>query len=150
MAIRIWHPFGAFPLAHLRREMERVLSGLGADGPDWVWPGTLRNQPAVNVWETGESVHVELEVPGVKSDQLDLSVVGSQLAIKIERPEVQEEQVTYHRRERPVGSFLRVVELPSEVDPGKVEAELHHGVLAITLPKAEAAKPRKIQVTATS
>jgi HSP20 family protein len=146
--MQIWHPFRSFPLTSLRREMDRVLSGLRSDGLDWTWPGARHDEPAVNVWETADAVHLELEVPGVKSDQLDLSVVGSQLSIKIERPEVQEHGVTYHRRERPVGSFLRVVELPCDVEAEKVEASLEHGVLSITLPKAEAAKPRRIQVKA--
>ena len=150
MEMQIWHPFRSFPLTALRRQMDRVLSGMRSDGLDWVWPGARHDQPAVNLWETADAVHVELEVPGVKSDQLDLSVVGSQLSIKIERPEVQEEGATYHRRERPVGSFLRVVELPCDVEAGKVEAALEHGVLSITLPKAEAARPRKIQVKAAS
>ena len=100
--------------------------------------------------ETPESIHVELEVPGLKSDQLDISVVGDQLSIKIERSGPTEENVTYHRRERPVGTFLRMVQLPAEVDANRVEAELQHGVLTIELPKAEAAKPRKIQVTSAS
>jgi HSP20 family protein len=110
------------------------------------WSGTARNQPAVNLWETPDALHVELEVPGVKTEQLDLSVVGNQLTIKIDRPEPQEEGVTYHRRERPVGSFVRVLELPADVDSTRVEADLQHGVLTIKLPKAEASMPRKIQV----
>ena len=62
-------------------------------------------------------------------------------------PERDEEGVTYHRRERPVGSFSRVVPLPVEVDAGKVAAELSGGVLWVTLPKAPSAKPRKINVS---
>jgi len=108
----------------------------------------MRNQPAVNLWETPEAVQVELEVPGLKSNELDVSVVGNQLSIKIEQSEGQEEGVTYHRRERPVGSFVRVLRLPVEVDANKVEADLKHGVLTVKLPKAEAARPRKIRVTA--
>jgi len=147
MVLRSWRPVN--PLAQLRREMDRLVSGWVPDGLEWPWTGMLRSQPAVNVWETPESIYVELEVPGLKSDQLDVSVVGDQLSIKIERPEPTEQNVTYHRRERAVGSFLRVVQLPAEVDANRVAAELQHGVLTIELPKAEAAKPRKIQVTST-
>jgi len=148
MVLRSWRPMNQ--LAQLRREMDRLIAGWVPDGLEWPWTGMLRSQPAVNVWETPESIFVELEVPGLKSDQLDISVVGDQLSVKIERPEPTEQDVTYHRRERPVGSFLRVVQLPAEVDANRVEAELQHGVLTIQLPKAEAAKPRKIQVTSTS
>ncbi len=145
MMLRSWRPLN--PLTQLRREMDRLLSGRYPDGLEWPWTGLLRSQPAVNVWETPESIHVELEVPGLKSDQLDISVVGDQLSIKVERPEPTEENATYHRRERAVGSFLRVVQLPAEVDADRVGAELHQGVLTIQLPKAATAKPRKIQVT---
>ncbi len=136
------------PLARLRREMDRLLSGAPWDGMELPWLATPRGESAANCWETGDAFHVELEVPGVKSEQLDVSVVGDQLSIKVERPEEEPKDVTYHRRERPVGSFTRVVCLPSEVDAGKVEAELEHGVLSIHLPKAESVRPRKIQVTA--
>ena len=88
-----------------------------------------------------------LEVPGLKTDQLDLSVVGDQLSIRVERPDAAQDGMTYHRRERPVGSFTRVLQLPVEVEADKVQADLNDGVLTIRLPKAEAAKPRKIQVT---
>jgi len=89
---------------------------------------------------------IEMEVPGLKSDQLEISVVGDELSIKVQRPDLQQEGVTYHRRERPVGEFARVLRLPAEVEADHVEAELRDGVLSITLPKAERARPRKISV----
>jgi HSP20 family protein len=89
-------------------------------------------------------------VPGLKSDQVEISVVGNQLTLRIERPDLTQEGVTYHRRERPVGSFTRVLRLPVDVEPDRVEAALNDGVLTITLPKARSAKPRKIQVTTPS
>ena len=96
-------------------------------------PPLFRSQPAANVWEQDDALLVEMEVPGVKSDQVDISVAGGELSVKINRPEVDQEGVTYHRRERPVGSFTRVLRLPVEVDADRVEAELHDGVLTITL-----------------
>jgi HSP20 family protein len=110
----------------------------------------MRSYPNANMWETPDSIHVELEVPGLKPDQMDLSVVGNELTIKVEMPDAPEENVTYHRRERAVGSFARVLQLPAEVDADKVEAQMHDGVLEIVLPKVEAAKPRKIQVAIAS
>ncbi len=135
------------PVLQLRREMDRLWSNFMGDAVEPPWAGIVRGHPAVNLWETGEAVHVELEVPGLKNDQLELSVVGDQLTIKVHRPELEEQGVTYHRRERPVGSFTRVVRLPVLVEPDGVEAELHNGVLWIKLPKAQAARPRKIEVT---
>jgi HSP20 family protein len=136
------HPFNQF-----RNEMDRLLTNfLGQTTEDFL-PGVLRNQPAVNVWEQDEALKVEMEVPGVKKDQIDIAVAGGELTIKIDRPEASEENVVYHRRERPEGSLSRVLRLPIEVNADKVEADLHDGVLTITLPKAESAKPRKINVT---
>jgi HSP20 family protein len=137
------------PLHQLRDEMDRLWSGFFVPAADGLLPPVFRSQPAVNVWEQGDALLVEMEVPGVKNDQVDISVAGGELSVKINRPEVDQEGVTYHRRERPVGSFTRVVQLPVEVDVNRVGAELHDGVLLITLPKAESAKPRKINVTGT-
>ena len=138
------------PVHQLRDDMDRLLTGVFGPWAEGVLPGASRGQPAVNMWEADDAVMVELEVPGLQGDQVDISVVGNQLSLKIDRPELKQEGVTYHRRERPVGSFTRVLQLPVEVDADRVQAELTDGVLTITLPKAESAKPRKIQVTAVS
>lgn len=136
------------PVHRLRCEMDRLLNGfLGSPG-EVSWPMSGRGRPAVNVWETGDSLKVELELPGVKADDVQLSVTGDELAIKVDRPEVEQAGVTYHRRERGVGSFSRVLRLPFEVDADRVEADLRHGVLTVTLAKSETARPRRIQVTA--
>jgi HSP20 family protein len=136
------HPFHQF-----RHEVDRLLTGFFGPGADGFLPGVFRNQPPVNVWEQDDALKVEMELPGVKSEQLDISVAGDDLSIKVNRPDVAQEGVTYHRRERPVGSLSRIVRLPAQVDADRVEADLRDGVLTITLPKAESAKPRKINVT---
>jgi HSP20 family protein len=107
--------------------------------------------PPVNVWEEGDNLFVEAELPGVK-DNLDLTVVENELILKGQCPELvgAEEGVTYHRRERPVGSFTRVIRLPFDVDANNVKASFQDGVLLVTLPKAETAKPRKVAVRAAS
>ncbi len=137
------------PLQQLRDEMDRLWSGFLGPAADGLLAPVLQNQPAANVWEQGDALLVELEVPGVKSEPVDLSVANGELSIKINRPEEPAEGVTYHRRERPVGAASRVLRLPVEVDADRVEAELHDGVLLIKLPKAESAKPRKINVAGT-
>jgi HSP20 family protein len=134
------------PVHQLRREMDRLLSGFVGNVGDLNWPVVGRGRPAVNLWETGDALKLELELPGVPSDQIELSVVGDELSIRVERPDAEPQGATYHRRERGVGAFARAVRLPLEVDAERVEAELRHGVLTITLPKAESARPRKIQV----
>ena len=135
-----------YPLHQLRNEMERLWSGVFGPAADGLPSPVFRSQPAANVWEQEDALLVEMELPGVKSDQVDIAVAGGELSVKVNCPEVAEKAITYHRRERPIGSFSRVLRLPVEVDANRVEAELHDGVLTITLPKAESAKPRKINV----
>ena len=134
------------PVDHLRREMDRLLSGVAGALGGSPWSTASRGELPVNAWETDEALMVELELPGVRSEQLELSVVGNELTIKVDRPEPDDAQVTYHRRERPVGACSRALRLPVVVDADKVQAELRDGVLTLTLPKAAEARPRKIQV----
>ncbi len=134
------------PIQQLRSEMDNLLGGFFGPTFDGLSRGFVRGQPAVNVWDQSEELMVEMEVPGVKSQQIDVSVAGDELTIKVQRPDVSEESVTYHRRERPTGNFTRVLSLPCAVDANRVEADLAEGVLTLRLPKAEAAKPRKINV----
>jgi HSP20 family protein len=108
----------------------------------------LRGRPAVNVWEESDALMVEMEIPGVKSEQLDVAVAGGELTVKVDCPDLEQEGTTYHRRERAVGGFTRTVPLPVEVDADRVEAQLRDGVLSIKLPKAASAKPRKINIVA--
>jgi len=133
-----------YPLRQLRNEMDRLVSGFVQQAGDGL--NFLRGQPAINLWETPDNLLFECELPGVKSEQLDISVVGDELTLKIQQPDLQESGVTFHRRERPVGVFGRVVALPVPVEADRVEAKLRDGVLTVTLPKAESAKPRKIHV----
>jgi HSP20 family protein len=104
--------------------------------------------PPMNVWEEGDQFFAEAELPGVKNEDLDISVVGNELTVKGQRGDAASEGVSYHRRERGTGSFVRVIRLPVEIDAERVSARLQSGVLLITLPKSEAARPRKIQVQA--
>lgn len=136
-----------YPTQQFRQEMDRLLSDFFGNGGPSGGPAAATTRPAVNAWETPEALGIELEVPGVKQDQIEISVVGNELALKIERPELAQEGVTYHRRERAVGTLSRVMRLPVEVDAERVSAELRNGILTVTLPKAAAARPRKIQVS---
>jgi HSP20 family protein len=107
---------------------------------------SLAGKECVLFWESDDAFLLEMEVPGVTRDQIDLTVADGELTARVEVPEVQCEGVTFHRRERPVGPLTRVVRLPGDVDIDKVEAELRHGVLTVRLPKTAAAKPRRIPV----
>ena len=102
--------------------------------------------PPLNVWEEGENVRVEVEIPGVKIEEVEVSFDNGELTLKGEKKFEAKENAPLHRRERLYGAFTRTLTLPWEIVADKVSAELKDGVLAITLPKAEAAKPRKVAV----
>ena len=132
-------------LGELHREMDRAFSPfIVGHGPNFGAPSF----PALNLWEDGESIHAEAEVPGIDMNDLEIDVVGSELIIRGRRKSLEDDGLTHHRRERGTGEFSRFVTLPVDVDPNKVEAVLRDGVLAITLPKAETAKARRIAVQA--
>jgi HSP20 family protein len=102
---------------------------------------------AINVWADENAFHAETDLPGIDPATLEITVTdGTQLVIRGERKSDEPEGAVWLRQERPSGSFSREVTLPSLVDADKVEARYEAGVLKLTLPKSEAAKPRKIVV----
>ena len=103
----------------------------------------------VNLWADEHNLYVEADLPAMDPEKLDVSVTeGNKLTVSGERLAPTVEGAVWIRQERPVGRFSREVVLPVLVDPDKVEATYEHGVLKLTLPKHEAAKPRKITVKA--
>lgn len=107
---------------------------------------TLRPFPALNVWEDGDRLMAEAELPGLRLEDIELLVIGNELTIKGQRPKTAEAKGSIHRQERGVGEFTRTITLPVEIDAEKVEATLKNGVLTVVLPKADPAKARKIAV----
>jgi HSP20 family protein len=99
----------------------------------------------MNVWDAGDTVCIEAEIPGVSRDDLEIFAVGNELTVKGRRQPL-EGKLTYHRQERGIGEFTRVLTLPVEVNADKVDAVLDNGVLTVHLPKAEAAKRKQITV----
>ncbi|MBF0100621.1 MAG: Hsp20/alpha crystallin family protein [Desulfobacterales bacterium] len=103
--------------------------------------------PLINVTEDKSNFYVRAELPGIKADELEITVTGESLAISGEREIASEgEHVKYHRRERESGKFSRMFNLPTVIDSNKVDATFANGILTIVLPKAEAAKPKQITV----
>ena len=102
---------------------------------------------AVDMYETNDNLVVKASVPGIKPEQLDVTVQGETLTIKGEAQEEQQrEQGRYHVRERRQGSFSRSITLPFPIQSDKVQATFENGVLTLTLPKAEEIKPKSIKV----
>jgi HSP20 family protein len=135
------------PVAQLRNEMDWLVQDFFGRGSRPVAP-TAAGFQALNFWEDGDSLFAEAELPGVKSEDLDISVMAGDLTIQGRRSTMAGEGAAFHRQERGAGQFNRVVRLPFEVDAQRVEASLRDGVLLVKLPKAESAKPKKIAIRA--
>lgn len=103
--------------------------------------------PALEVIDENENLVVRAEMPGLKSNDIDVSVQGNVLTISGQKKEeTEKKERTYYFAERQYGSFQRQVTLPAEVDAEKVEASYKDGVLTLTLPKAETARTRRIAI----
>jgi HSP20 family protein len=126
-------------LSRLPAEVDRIFEGFDAA------LGGLSLAP-VNVREEAEAFLVEVELPGVPPDRVAVTVThGTDLLVEAERP-AGAERGAWHRRERGTGRFRRLLRLPLPVEADRVEARLENGVLFLTLPKAEAVRPRHIDV----
>ena len=123
-----------------RGELARIPAPEGAlKAFDWA--------PNVDVIETAEAFQVKAELPGVKKDDVKVTVDAGVLRIEGERKQEQEENgKKYHRIERSYGSFLRIFTLPPDVDATKLIAEFKDGVLNVMLPKSAQSAPRAIEV----
>lgn len=145
MTYAYW-PYGWNPvrdLARLHREMKDLIGGRGLDR----WFGAAE-YPPMNLHSAGDDLVLSLELPGMKMEDIDISVTGNTLTVKGEAgTAAADEAKQYHRRERGTGSFVRAVNLPGRVDPEKAEARYVNGVLTVRLPKAEEAKARRVTVS---
>ena len=147
-------PFGRDPwqiLDSLRREMDQVF----ARGPVWgpfgararpTWGAAVF--PAVNLYDAGNAFVLTAELPGVRSEDLQVEVTGNVVRIQGRRDVTPPAggAVAVHRAERRGGSFSRAFELPADIDPEGVEARLDHGVLILRIPKRPELQPRRIEV----
>ncbi|MEJ2097436.1 MAG: Hsp20/alpha crystallin family protein [Deltaproteobacteria bacterium] len=135
------------PFQELER-MKQVLDGYLGKETDLPLPGLSAGVfPAINLTEDKNNFYVRAELPGISKDDLEIEASGNNLSISGERkiPSL-EEGARYHRRERESGKFSRMISLPSDIDSGKVNAVLTNGILKLTVPKAEKAKPRQISI----
>jgi HSP20 family protein len=148
MALVRWEPFR--DLATVQERMNRIFDeafrGQGRTTEDeWALGGSWA--PAVDIFEHEGNLVLKAELPGVDPKDVDVRVESNVLTLRGERKfesEVKREQ--YHRVERAYGSFSRSFTLPNVVDTGKIVAEYKDGVLRVTLPQREEAKPKQITV----
>ena len=130
------------------RRMGREMDQLFGAGPS---PTGIRSvargsYPPINIGSTPERVDIYLFAAGVDPNSLDISIQQNLLTIDGERSLITEEGADYYRKERFDGKFHRVVTLPDDVDPDKVDANYRDGVLHIAIQRRESAKPRQIEV----
>ena len=145
----VWDPFGEFE--RLRQELDRAAGRFGVRSPRLAFlPGrAARQYPLVNLYDDGTNFQLEALAPGVDPAALEVTVVQNRLTLSGEKRsagDVAPERL--HRVERAAGRFVRTIDLPAEVEADRVEAQYRNGLLTLTLPRAETAKPRRVTVQA--
>ena len=143
-----WNPLNEMSL--LQNQMNRLF-----DTALQVWPGdsngTTQWTPSADIYESENELVVNLDLPGVDPKMIDIRVENNVLSIRGERQfEDKQNKENFHRVERSYGPFARSFTLSTAVDADKIRANYKSGVLSITLPKAEAAKPKRIQIAASA
>ncbi len=105
--------------------------------------------PAIDLYQTADEVIVKAALPGLKPDEVQISITGDVLTLRGEfKQEEQKQEATWHIREQRRGAFERSVMLPSVVQTDKAKADFENGILTVTLPKAESVKPKTISIKA--
>ncbi|MCK4391183.1 MAG: Hsp20/alpha crystallin family protein [Desulfobacterales bacterium] len=144
MEITPWRPFGE--LSTLRREMDTLWNRFFGETR---FPKVFAQEwmPSVDISETKENLVAKVELPGLEAKDIDISISGDVLTVRGEKKrEKEKKEEHYHYRERYSGSFQRSFRLPVGVQGDKVDATFKNGVLKITLPKAEEAKKKEIEI----
>ena len=137
----LYRTMAAAPIFGLRREIDRLFDDTFArDGLAWT--------PAVDIKENDQDLQVEVELPGLKPEDVEITAENGTLTVrgekKSERKEGNEDR--FHVVERTYGSFLRSFQLPQGVDESKIEADFENGVLSVKIPRAALPQPRRIQI----
>ena len=148
MAITRWDPFRE--LMSLQNEMNRLFSRSYGSG-DVLDVGSRTWAPPLDIHEREDAYVITAEVPGVEPGNIEVTLEDSVLTIRGERrfyDKVEEE--SFHRVERRFGQFVRQLTLPGQVDGDKIDASYRDGLLTLTVPKSEAAKPKRITVKASA
>jgi HSP20 family protein len=141
MEIQVWDPY--HDMRQMERAMNRMWRGLGS------WSGETEqwNIP-IDVVQKADEIVVKASLPGVKPEEIDISVEDNVLTLKAESStETETNESGYLIRERSFGTFYRALRLPESVDPEKIHPVYEHGVLTITMPKAEEKKKKQIKVS---
>ena len=147
MAIQRWEPLKE--MVTLRNAMDKLFEDSFVRPTSWIFNGEGRGSIALDMYQTANDVVVKASLPGFKPEEVDISITGDTLTLNGEHKEEKEiKEEDYFYKERRYGSFSRTVSIPVEVKSEKAEATFENGVLTLTLPKAEEAKPKQIKIKA--
>ena len=139
-----WDPFS--DMLSLREAMNQLFEG-SVVPPSLTRRGQGGFVPPLDLSETADGYLVEVAAPGLKPEDVQITLENNVLTIKGElRQESEDKQRNYHRVERRYGAFQRTITLPSTVKADAIKAELNNGILRLHIPKAEEVKPRRIDV----
>jgi HSP20 family protein len=145
MAMQRWEPFRE--MTSLRNAMDRLFEESFVRPSRWWLEEERQGTVALDMYQTDNDVVVKASLPGFKPEEVDISISGDTLTLKGEHKEEKEtKEKDYFYQERRYGSFSRTVTIPVEVKSEKADATFEDGVLILTLPKAEEAKPKQIKV----
>ncbi len=142
-----WNPFNEMNLLqnHMNRLFDTALQGWAGDSNGTAWI------PSADIYESENELVVNVDLPGIDPKMVDVHLENNILTIRGERRlDETKNRENFHRVERSYGAFARSFTLAVAVDSDKIRAGYQAGVLSITLPKAEAAKPKRIQIAATA
>ena len=146
MSIVRWEPFRDFMT--LREAMDRLFEESFVGPRRRELPPAAEGTLALDIYQTDDATVIKSSVPGLKPEEIDISITGNTLTISGESKEEEEvKEENYIRRERRYGSFSRSVVLPEGLEPDKAEASFDDGVLTLIIPKAPESKPKIIKVT---
>jgi HSP20 family protein len=144
-----WDPFR--DLVSIQDELNRLFGRTYTGGEALRPTAAGAWMPAMDVYETGDTIVAKLELPGIEPGDVEVAVEDSTLTVSGKREfESETNEENYHRVERRYGSFTRSISLPQTADVEKVNARFDKGVLQIEVPKSERAKPKKIEIEAVS
>jgi len=147
MTMQRWEPFKE--MMTLRNAMDKLFEDSFVRPTSWFFEGEGRGAVALDMYQTDNDVVVQASLPGFKPEEVEISITGDTLTLKGEHKEEKEtKEEDYFFRERRYGSFNRTVTIPVGVKSEKAEATFENGVLTLTLPKAEEAKPKQIRIKA--
>ncbi len=137
-------------MENMSRDMDNLLRCFGGGRglePSFAAAIGGRGYPRINLREDADHLYLEALLPGIDVKTLDMTVLKNTLTIAGERRNGVD-KVTWHRRERGTGRFLRTIDLPADIEAEKVKADYREGVLHVTLPKAETARPKRVEIKA--